>query len=416
MQRTSHSFQNESAGHTTGAGRGLLVEEGAAFMQMSGVAADAAPVSSSQAQPHSAPGRFDVIVIGGGQTGLSVGYHLARHGLSFVILDAHERIGDAWRRRWDSLRLFTPARFSGLDGMPFPAPGDVFPTKDEMGDFLEAYAARFQLPVETGVRVERLTHEGGRYVARAGARTFEADHVVVAMANYQKPRTPAFARELDPSIVQIHSFDYRNPSQLRDGDVLIAGAGNSGSEIAVELARGGRRVWMVGRDVGQLPFRVGGFAGRHLLVRLVLRGLFHRVLTEDTPVGRKVRPRVTHQGGPLIRVRAADLAALGVRRGPKVAGVRQGRPVLEDGTVLDVANVVWCTGFHPGFPSWIERPVFDDHGEPRHERGIVPGEPGLYFVGLHFLYALSSTMIHGVGRDARYVAERIAARARAAAA
>jgi putative flavoprotein involved in K+ transport len=353
--------------------------------------------------------RVQTVVIGGGQAGLSVGYHLARQGRQFVILEANARIGDVWRNRWDSLRLFTPARYDGLAGMPFPAPPHTFPTKNEMADYLEAYAARFDLPVRTGVKVDRLSREGCRYVVTAGGRRFEAEHVVVAMATYQAPRVPAFAPELTPRIVQLHSSAYRNPGQLRDGDVLIVGAGNSGSEIAMELARS-HRIWMSGRDTGHVPFRIDSLAA-HVLVPLVLRILFHRVLTVDTPMGRKARPKVISQGGPLIRVKPKDLVRAGVERIPRVAGVRGGLPLLEDGRVLDVSNVIWSTGFHPGF-SWIDLPIFDEHGEPKHDRGIVTTEPGLYFVGLHFLYAFSSTMIHGVGRDAERVAGVIAARAR----
>jgi putative flavoprotein involved in K+ transport len=145
--------------------------------------------------------RVDTLVIGGGQAGLSVGYHLARRGLPFVILDASARIGDAWRHRWDSLRLFTPARFAGLDGLPFPAPRHSFPTKDQMADYLESYARTFNLPVRTGVRVERLSRQGPRFVAVAGDRRYEADHVVIAMANYQRPRLPSYAHELARHIV-----------------------------------------------------------------------------------------------------------------------------------------------------------------------------------------------------------------------
>ncbi len=355
--------------------------------------------------------RLDTVVIGGGQAGLSVGYHLARRGLRpFVILEARERVGDVWRERWDSLRLFTPADHSSLDGMPFPAPPHSFPTKDEMADYLEAYAARFRLPVRTGVRVDRLTRHEGRYLVEAGERRIEADNVVVAMAGYQRPKVPAFARELDPSIVQIHSFDYRNPGQLRAGPVLIVGAGNSGSEIARELAPR-HEVWMSGRDVGQIPFRVESFLGTRLLVRLVLRGIFHRVLTVRTPIGRRVRPKVLHIGGPLIRVKRVDLERAGVRRAPRTTGVRDGLPLLEDGRTLDVANVVWCTGFDPGF-DWIDLPVFDGV-DPDQESGVVRASPGLYFVGLHFLHALSSAQIHGVGRDADRVARAVAARAAA---
>jgi putative flavoprotein involved in K+ transport len=350
--------------------------------------------------------RIQTIVVGGGQAGLSVGYHLSRRNLPFVILDANDRIGDSWRARWDSLRLFTPARLDSLDGMPFPAPPFAFPTKNEMADYLAAYADRFHLPVQNGVRVERLTREDNRYVVTTGDRTFEAEHVVVAMANYQQPRVPAFAGELAPAIFQLHSSTYRRPSQLQPGGVLLVGAGNSGSEIAIELSRHGRQVWMSGRDTGHVPFRINGFAARHGLTRFLLRFVFHRVLTTSTPLGRKVRPRILSHGGPLIRVKPSDLAAAKVERVPRIAGVRGGQPFLEDGRVLDVTNVIWCTGFAPSC-SWIDLPIFGADGEPRQVRGCVTGEPGLYFVGRQFLYAMSSTMIHGVGRDADYVAKAI---------
>ncbi len=350
---------------------------------------------------------IDTVVVGAGQAGLSVGYHLKRRGVPCVILDANARVGDPWRQRWDSLRLFTPARYDSLDGRPFPADPQYFPTKDEMADYLEDYARHFDLPVLSSTRVERLSRQGDGFLVVAGGRRFEAAHVVVAMANHQKPRVPSFASELSADIVQIHSSEYRNPSQLRPGPVLIVGAGNSGSELAKESVRAGHETTLAGRDVGQIPFRIAGLAGRLLLVRVVLRGVFYRVLTIDTPIGRRVRPKILHGGGPLIRVRRRDLRAMGVACAPKVAGLRNGLPQLEDGRVLDVKNVIWCTGYHPGF-SWIDLPVFDEYGEPRHVGGDVPSEPGLYFVGLHFLYALSSEMVHGVGRDARRIADRLA--------
>jgi len=355
----------------------------------------------------------DTVVIGGGQAGLSVGYHLTRRGhRNFVILEGRPRVGDSWRQRWDSLRLFTPAGFSGLDGMPFPAPPHSFPTKDEMGDYLEAYAHRFDLPVRTGVRVRALDraqgpYPEGRYVVDAGGGRYLADNVVVAMSDYQKPKVPAFASELDPDIVQIHSADYRNPGDLKEGAVLIVGAGNSGAEIATELAPR-HTVFVSGRDTGHLPFRIGGFLGRLILVRLVVRGLFHRVLTVDNAVGRAIRRKILHKGGPLIRTWGRDMERVGARRVVPTRGVEGGMPVLEDGRVLDVANVVWCTGFHPGF-DWIRLPVFE-RGDPVQRSGIVEGRPGLFFVGLFFLHALSSAMIHGVGRDAERVARAIVQR------
>lgn len=354
--------------------------------------------------------RVDTIVVGGGQAGLSVGYQLARRGVPFLILDANDRIGDAWRDRWDSLRLFTPARYDGLAGMRFPGRGDAFPTKDEMADYLESYAKRFDLPVRTGTRVDGLARDGDRFVVTAGARRYEADHVVVAMANYQSPTVPEFARELDPGITQLHSRDYKNSSQLREGGVLVVGVGNSGADIAMEVART-HPTWISGKESGTIPPRIETWFYRQVIVRVV-RFVGHRVLTLGTPMGRKLRPKLLTSAAPLIRVKPQDLTAAGIERVGRVVGARDGRPLLADERALDVANVIWCTGFTPGF-SWINLPIFDDEGAARHERGIVTEAPGLYFVGLHFLYAMSSATLTGVGRDAARIARNIEARYRA---
>ena len=354
---------------------------------------------------------YETIVIGGGQAGLSTGYYLQQQGCDFVILDAAERTGDSWRNRWDSLRLFTPARYDGLPGMPFPASPDTFPTKDAMADYLEAYAARFELPIRLGVRVDHLAKNGEWFLLTAGEQRFEAKNVVVAMANFQIPAVPGFAQELDPGIVQMHSSDYHNPSQLQEGGVLVVGAGNSGAEIALELASE-HTIWLSGRDVGHVPFDTHSFAGRHFLVPLVLRFLFHRVLTVDTPLGRRKRPKLISQGGPWISLKPKDLEAVGIERVPRTTGVQDGLPVVGEGRVLDVQNVIWCTGFRPSF-SWIDLPIFNGNErpiEPKQVRGVVPDVPGLYFVGLFFLYAASSSILAGLQRDAHYVVEQIIAR------
>jgi len=350
---------------------------------------------------------YNTIVIGAGQSGLATGYFLQKAKRDFVILDANQRIGDAWRNRWDSLRLFTPARYDGLAGMPFPSSPHSFPTKDEMADYLEDYAAHFNLPVRTSVKVDHLTRKGNRFMLSVGDQRFQADNVVVAMSSFQKPRIPGFARELDPGIRQMHSVEYRNPDQLQDGSVLIVGAGNSGAEIAMEVSQN-HQTWLSGRDTGHVPFRIEGAAARIILLRLVLRGLFHHLMTTNTPLGRKIRPKFLSEGGQLIRTKPEDLAEAGVKRVPRTVGTQNGLPILENGRVLDVANVIWGTGFTPGF-SWIDLPIMGEL-EPKHRRGVVQGQPGLYFVGLSFLYALSSTMIQGVSRDAKYIVQQIVAR------
>ncbi|MBW3589642.1 MAG: NAD(P)/FAD-dependent oxidoreductase [Actinobacteria bacterium] len=349
----------------------------------------------------------DTVVIGGGQAGLAVGYYLAKEGRSCVILDANGRVGDAWRNRWDSLLLFTPARFNGLPGMRFPAARDKFITKDEMADYLEAYAERFQLPVRGGMKVERLSRNGSGFLISAGENRFHAENVVVAMGNCQAPRVPPFAMDLDPEIVQLHSKDYRNPSQLRDGATLIVGAGNSGADIAMEIVKT-HPTMMAGKESGHIPFRIETFIARHLLVSIV-RFLGHHLLTVRTPIGRKVRPMLLSKGTPLVRVKPKDLIAAGVERVGRVVGVRDGLPVLEDGRTVEVTNVIWCTGFLPGF-SWIDLPILGDRQEPAHSRGLVPDLPGLYFVGLHFLYSATSETITGVWRDAKRIAKHVASR------
>jgi putative flavoprotein involved in K+ transport len=351
--------------------------------------------------------RFDTVVIGGGQAGLSVGYHLARRGRPFVILDAHERVGDSWRRHWDSLKLFSPARYDGLPGMRFPAPPHSFPGRDAMADYLEAYAERFELPVRGGTRVDRLSPADGGFLVTAGKQRFEADNVVVASGVWGAPSIPDFAGELDPAIRQLHSSDYREPSQLQSGPVLVVGASHSGGDIAYEVVQD-HPTTLSGRDTGQVPFY---FESRP--ARVILRVLFFaatRVLTVRRAIGRKLREEVRGHGGPLIRVKKDDLTRAGVERVyERITGVRDGRPVLAGGRVLDVTNVVWCTGFAPDY-RWLELPVLGADGYPEQERGVVADVPGLYFVGLPFLYSFGSMLVGGAGRDADYVVRHLARR------
>ena len=353
--------------------------------------------------------RIETVVIGGGQAGLAAGYYLSQQKRDFVILDSHERTGDSWRKRWDSLRLFTPASLNGLPGMPFPARREHFPAKDEMADYLESYAARFELPIQLGVRVDELTRDGDRYLITSGARRWKADHVVVATGAYVTSSVPAFAGELDPAISQLHSVAYRHPDQLHDGAVLIVGAGNSGAEIALDLAPT-HRVWLAGRDTGHLPGTFGSFGyqvGGILFLAIAKR------LTIETLLGRKLvtNARAFPRGHPVVRVRPQDLAEAGVQRVPRVIGIKGGQPVLEDGRVLAIPNIVCATGFRSDF-RWIRLPVFDAQGNLIHHRGVVQTEPGLYFIGLPFQSSLISSQVAGVGVDAKYITKQIMSRAK----
>ena len=356
---------------------------------------------------------LDTVIVGGGQAGLATGYHLARRDRSFVILDAHERIGDAWRTRWDSLRLFTPARRDGLPGMRFPAPKPSFPSKDDMADYLETYARRFELPVRTGIRVDGLGRANGRFIVAAGDERFEADNVVIATGAFQAPDTPDFAPELDPGIRRMHAEDYRNGSQLRPGPVLVVGAGNSGADIALDLASE-REIWLSGEHPGHLPINTVGLSGR--LIFPLLWQFWTHVLNLDTPIGRKVRDKVLTEPEPLIRVKPKHLDAAGVKRVPRTVGVRDGLPLLDDGRVLDVPNIIWATGYRNAY-NWLDLPVLDgERAEPKTVRGVVESEPGLYFVGRPFLYAFNSHTIGGVGKDARFIVDHLCARVPAPAA
>lgn len=354
--------------------------------------------------------RFDVIVIGGGQAGLATGYHLQRRGASFVILESHDRIGDSWRHRWDTLAVFTPSRNNGLPGMPFPGPGHARPTKDEVADYMAAYALAMDLPVRTGIRVDSLerTDDGG-FLVCAGTDRYEAAKVVVATGGFSEPRIPEFASDLGPEIRQLHSVEYRNAAQLQPGPVLVVGASNSGGEIAHNAASAGHETWLSGRDTGQMPFNINGRVAR--VLDRVIWPMVHHVITIRTPIGRKARPAIQQHGGPLERIRKGDLEAVGVKRViGRTTGVTDGLPTMDDGRVLDVRNVVWATGFRHEYP-WIRLPVIGPDGWPIHDRGVVASQPGLFFVGLPFQYAFTSSLIGGVGRDAGYVVDRLMARA-----
>jgi putative flavoprotein involved in K+ transport len=306
-----------------------------------------------------------------------------------VIVDEGQRVGDAWRRRWDSLRLFTPARINGLPSVPYPAAAGATVTKDQMADYVEGYANRFGLPVRLGIRVNSLSREDGTFVTDLG---ITADQVIVAASAHGTPYVPSLAAQLDAAITRLHSREYRNPSQLH-GDVLVVGAGNSGAEVAIDAAGAGHKTWLSGRATGKLPYPMVYWPPLWwIFTRPALKGV----------------ASVEH-GQPLVRVRPEDIAAAGIERVARVAGVERGKPGLEDGRVLDAGTVIWCTGFKETYP-WIKLPILDETGRVKHERGVVTSQPGLYFVGLRGQSSIRSSLIDGVGADARHVVERIAMR------
>lgn len=350
------------------------------------------------------------LIIGAGQAGLTTAYHLKQRGHPFLVVDGGERIGDHWRHQWDSLRLYTPARYDGLPGLPFPADPWHYPSKDEVADYLERYALTHDLPVRLRTRVRRLERSGDGFRAELEDGAITCDDVVVATGSFgHTPDIPAAARGLAPGILQLHSSEYRRPEQLPPGPVLVVGASHSGLDIAYEVADSHPTV-LAGRDCGEMPIRLDSRQSH--VVFPVVAFMFRHVLTRRTPMGRKEMDEVRFHGGPALRVKAADLEARQVRRFPaRVVGAQDGLPLLEDGTVVDATSVIWATGFRQAF-DWIDLPVLDERGWPREYRGVVDEAPGLFFCGLSFQYAMSSMVFLGVGRDAEYVARRVVERAR----
>jgi putative flavoprotein involved in K+ transport len=342
--------------------------------------------------------RYEVIVVGGGQAGLAIGYFLAEQGRRFVILEGSEAPAAAWRARWDSLRLFTSAHYDGLPGRSFPGDPDHYPGRDEVMSYLTDYARDFELPVELGSRVHSISRAADGYLVELDDRTYESGQVVVATGPFQIPRTPSFAERLDPEIVQLHSSAYRTPEAIPEGRVLVVGGGNTGFQIAAELA-GSREVHLaVGSRQRPLPQRL---FGRDLFWYLEATGLIRKTMASR--IGRRLAGRDTLIGSSPRALRRRH----GVHfhgRAVEAAGTKVS---FSDGTNIDVRTVIWATGFGVDH-SWIDVPVFDEEDRLRHQRGVTES-PGLYVLGLTWQHTRGSALLGWVKDDAEYIAQRIAA-------
>jgi putative flavoprotein involved in K+ transport len=341
---------------------------------------------------------YDVIVLGGSQAGLAIGHHLAQQDLRFVILDAGPEIGHVWRSRWDSLVLFTPAQYSGLPGMAFPAPVDTYPKKDDVALYLQSYVSALDLPVRLNSGVSSLTKSGDGYVVSIPDENLMARQVVVATGPFQVPFIPAISAELDDAVFQIHSTDYRNPSQLPDGRVLVVGGGNSGFQIAEELAATRKVDLAVAQRMPSLPQR---FLGRDIFWWLIRTG--YMKVTVDSRLGRRLSLRDALIGSSPRKIRRA-----GVTIRDRLSGVEGRRALFADGAHLDVDVVVWATGYRLDY-SWINIPgVTDANGRVCHRRGVTDSR-GLYFLGLTWQWTRGSALVGFVGVDAEFLAARIVA-------
>ena len=343
---------------------------------------------------------WETIIIGAGQAGLAAGYHLLKAGEDFVIIDAAENIGDSWRKRWDSLRLFTPSQYDSLPGFSFPALKNTMPTKDEVADYLEKYTEKFKLPVRMGEKVNHLSGMQPGFELATDKGILKCKRVIVATGTNPQPRIPEFAKDLDKNIHQIHSSQYLNPDSLPKGSVLVVGAGTSGVEIAIELAKS-RHTYISGHPTFHIPDPVFRYAGR------LYWWFASNILTVKTPIGRKAKKSILKGGGPLINVSVKDLVDAGVEQVSRMAGVEGGQPEFEDGRKETISSIVWATGFKPDF-SWIDLKVTDEkNGWPITKRGVSTEVNGMYFIGMLFQYGLTSGLVGGVGRDAAFIARHI---------
>jgi putative flavoprotein involved in K+ transport len=359
--------------------------------------------SSPTSSPVSSGGRLDVIVIGAGQAGLAVAWHLAQLGRRFLVLDAAPEIGHAWRSRWDSLTLFTPAEYDALPGMPFPATAGTYPTKDEVADYLAAYADHFELPVLLNAAVTRLTREHGHFAVQTGQGTLTAHQVIVATGPFQRPVIPAPARQLSTSVVQLHSSQYRNPRDLPSGRVLVVGAGNSGLQIATELASTRDVQVAVGSSPTMLPQRI---LGRDLFWWLTRLG----VLTKP-PTSRLARSFRARGGDLVIGSNRKQLRRAGVRMRPRLVGAEGNTVTFADGSRCEVDAVLWATGYRPDY-SWIELPgLCGSDGQMVHRRGVTE-VPGLYVLGQPWQHTRGSALLGFVKDDASWLARVATAHAR----
>jgi putative flavoprotein involved in K+ transport len=353
------------------------------------------------------PGRardgLDVLVIGGGQAGLAMGHQLAHRDLSFQIVDAGPEIGAAWRSRWDSLRLFTPGRYDNLPGLPCPAAADAYPGKEDVADYLAAYAAQFQLPVRLDTTVTALARAGnGRYLVKAGTDELEADQVVVATGPFQTPFTPPVAAELPSDVYQLHSADYRRPQQLPSGRVLVVGAANSGCQIALELSATRTVDLSVGTRIPAVPQRP---LGRD--VWWWASGLRLDRVTADSRLGRRLAGRDQIVGASPRRLARSH----GITIRPRLDAVAGCAVSFVDGLRGEYDSVVWATGFNTN-DSWIDVPeATDERGRLRQSHGITPSA-GLYTLGRSWQHTRGSALLGWVGNDAAFLAEQIGARAR----
>jgi putative flavoprotein involved in K+ transport len=344
--------------------------------------------------------RHEVVIVGGGQAGLAVGYFLKRQGRDFTILDAADAAAAVWRERWDSLRLFTPARYDSLPGRPFPGDPDSYPGRDDVVAYLTDYARELELPVQLNSRVLAVRAADGGYVVALEDRAISAEQVVIATGPWQIPVVPAIGERLDPGVVQLHSTRYRNPDQIPPGPVLVVGGGNTGYQIAEELVRSHEVHLSIGARQTPLPQRI---LGRDLFRYLEALRLMR--VTVTSRVGSRMQGREALIGSSPIAARRRH----GIHLHPRTVEASGRELRFADGGTVTPDAVIWATGFRLDH-SFVHAPVFDSGGRLVHQRGVT-ASPGLYFLGLPWQHTRGSALLGWVKDDAQFIAQRIAERA-----
>lgn len=343
---------------------------------------------------------YDVIVIGAGQAGLAIGYYLKKNNLSFLILDGSKEPGESWRKRYDSLILFTPRSYSSLPGMKLKGNQNGYPSKDEIANYLKTYADMNSLPLLFNTTVLELTLEEYEHCYRIVTDNgkFSAKNVVIATGPFQQPLVPMFSEELSDQVLQLHSSEYINSNQLNDGSVLVVGGGNSGAQIASELSETRSVHLSIGHRMKFLPLNI---VNKSIFWYFDKLGIYRANLNSFT--GKYLRK----QPDPIFGFELKTLIKNGtVALKPRTTSIQKDTFLFEDGTSLKVNNVVWSTGYRSNY-DWVKLPnVLNDRGEPIQTRGVSLRK-GLYFLGLPWQSSRGSALIQGVGADAEYIFKHI---------
>lgn len=341
---------------------------------------------------------YETIVIGAGQAGLAVGYYLKQQKQSFLILDKAKEVGESWINRYDSLVLFTPRMYDALPGLSFEGEAHGFPTKQEIVRYLKQYASVFDLPLQFQTEVNKVQQKQDVFYIETNQGVLQSKNLILATGAFQSPRVPVFSKELSGDINQLHSSQYKNPSQLKEGNVLVVGGGNSGSQIAVELSKKKDTYLAISKKLSFLPLV---FLNKSMYWWLDQFGILK--VSSNSFIGKVIQKK----GDPIFgfELRKAIKRKEVFVKPRVVKGVHE-EIIFKDLTTLKVDNIIWATGFDLKFP-WLKiKEAFNEQGKVIHNRGIS-NIKGLYYIGLPWQYRRGSSILQGVGHDAEYIVKHL---------